>query len=195
MSISSAAMGFRVEDDDVDESFSFADDELEYRPSTRLERHHAPTRWRGILCGSLDRHLSSGSIAPDAKITSRTVTEDLSLLLLLRNGTAEERLFSVSASLVTPSAISNEDTAAVGIATDADPSNPELLLLLFSDISFVTSAAAARAAAAWGGGGVVGNADALNPLDAILPNIHMACSYITLSGLDSNDTIIGTASG
>lgn len=146
MSISSAANGFLVtEDDEV--SFSFVeddvDDELEYRPSTRLERHHAPTRWRGILCGLSDRHLSIGSIPPAVKITSRAEMADLSLPLLLRGGTGG--IISAWASLVAfPPAITSdddEDTAAMGIATDTEA--PLLLLLQFSDISFVTSAAAA----------------------------------------------------
>lgn len=147
MSISSAANGFLpAEDDEV--SFSFVeddvDDELEYRPSTRLERHHAPTRWRGILCGLSDRHFSIGSIPPAVKITSRAEMVDLSLpLLLLRGGTGG--IISAWASLVAfpPAVISDdeEETAAVGIATDTEALL--LLLLQFSDISFVTSAAAA----------------------------------------------------
>ena len=146
MSISSAANGFLpAEDDEV--SFSFVeddvDDELEYRPSTRLERHHAPTRWRGILCGLSDRHFSIGSIPPAVKITSRAEMADLSLPLLLRGGTGG--IISAWASLVAfPPAITSdddEDTAAMGIATDTEA--PLLLLLQFSDISFVTSAAAA----------------------------------------------------
>lgn len=150
MSISSAARGFLPAEEDDEVSFSFVeddvDDELEYRPSTRLERHHAPTRWRGILCGLSDRHFSIGSIPPAVKITSRAEIVDLSLpLLLLRGGTGG--IISAWASLVAfpPAIISDddeeEDTAAMGIATDTEALL--LLLLQFSDISFVTSAAAA----------------------------------------------------
>mmetsp|Transcript_43910 Transcript_43910/g.93419 ORF Transcript_43910/g.93419 Transcript_43910/m.93419 type:complete len:215 (+) Transcript_43910:1968-2612(+) len=148
------------------------DEEVEYRPSTRLDRHHAPTRWRGILLGWSARHFRSGPSAPAAKMTSRAETESF---LLPRESFDDDRRSSVCAS-------SDGCEEAEGTATDMDPSSsaPE-----FSENILVTSLAASVAG---------GSVPPPRPLEARLPSIHTACSLTAASLLESRETIMGTAS-
>jgi hypothetical protein len=109
-------------------------EEFRYRPSTMLDRHHAPIRCNGKLSGSDSKHLSRGGITPAARRASLAETdeeEDFSLLLLVESSK--------------PAAA--EAAAAAGRDTET---STELDVAFAPDvddfIAFVTSAAAVVAA-------------------------------------------------
>jgi hypothetical protein len=172
-SISSAAEDVLRVTDDKSFSPEDEDDDVEYRPSTRPERHHAPTRWRGTSPALLLKHRRRGATPPAAKITSRADKDDLSLPL-----PRDDDGVSSYVSIPPPPA----DVAS----NDADKA-PSAAVVTPSVAVVVVLAAEADEAAG-------GNDAAPRPPLAMLPSIHIACSRTAPSSLDNNDTIVGTAS-
>jgi hypothetical protein len=191
-SISSAAEGvLRVANDESLSPEDDDEDDVEYRPSTRPERHHAPTRWRGTSPAFSARHLRRGATAPAAKMTSRADTEDLSLPPPRDDDDGASSCGSpappAAAAAVIASDDDDDDAAAAVVAADADEQPPSAPVVPPSGV--VTLATTGEA-----GDGTGGSDAAPRPPLAMLPSIHVACSRTAASPLDSSDTIMGTAS-